>query len=303
MLITNYRAILISISLLLPLFGFAQQSTQVLKQVVKGWEVETGYFFNGQPYAKVGNGDKVLIQIEALSFDHKPPEGFLLKLFIKQTEAFYNEYTVYHIGRKPDLPEGYTMEQMSEDYGNLITNEFEDKVDVIGVSTGGQIGLCLAADFPENINKAVIISAAYTLSERGKEIEKKAANYFAQEKYGKTMASIVEILYDKGSKRMLYKTIMKIVGRSMLKDVQYPNDFQVGVIADCNMDFESRLKEIKVATLIISGKKDIGYLFEDVKITDAAIENSELIIYEKYGHDLYPDNYKNINKNILDFLN
>ena len=296
----KYLVFLISIC---PVFGFAQQSTQVLKHVVKSVYVETGYFSNGQPYAKAGNGDKILIQIEALSFDHKPPEGFLLNLFVKQSKTFYDEYTVYRIGRRPNLPEGYSIDQMSKDYGSLIINEFKSSVDVVGESTGGQIGLCLAANFPEIINKLVIISAAHKVSEKGKVLEKKAAEYFAQEKYGKTMATVIEVVYDKGFKRIFYKTIMRIAGRGMLKDIQYPNDFQIGVIADCNMDFKNRLKEIKVPTLVIAGEKDIGYSIEDVKLTSKGIENSRLIIYEKFGHDLYSDNYKEVNTNIHQFLN
>ncbi len=299
----NYHhVLLVSMTLLFPVLGFTQQNTQVLKQVVKGWEVETGYFSNGQPYAKAGNGDKILICIEALSFDHKPPEGFLLKLFIKQTKTFYDKYTVYRIGRRPNLPEGYSIDKMSKDYGSLIMSEFKTKVDVVGESTGGQIGLCLVANFPEIINKVVIISAAYKLSTEGKVLEKKAAEYFAQEKYGKTMATVIEVVYDKGFKRMFYKTIMRMVGPSMLKNIQYPNDFQVGVMADCNMDFKNRLKEIKVPTLVITGEKDIGYSIEDVKATAEGIENSQLLIYEKFGHDLYSDNYKEVNMNILQFL-
>ena len=302
-LINNYLIFLVFITLLFPVFGFAQQNTQVLKKVVKGWDVETGYFFNGQPYVKAGNGDKVLIYIEELSFDHKPPEGFLLKLFVQQTKTFYDEYTVYRIGRKPNLTEGYSIDKMSKDYGSLITSEFKTKVDVVGVSTGGQIGLCLAANFPEIINKVVIISAAYRVSEKGKVLEKKAAEHFAQEKYGKTMATLIEVVYDKGFKRIFYKIMMRMMGRNMLKDVQYPNDFQVGVMADYNMNFKNRLKEIKVSTLIITGEKDIGYSIEDVKITAVGIENSKLITYDKYGHNLYTDHYKEVNANIIAFLN
>jgi len=294
---------LVSITLLLPVLGFAQQNTQVEKQVIKGLEVETGYFFNGQPYAKVGSGEKILIQIEALSFDHVPPEGFILKLFVQHNKVFCDEYTVYHIGRKPNLPEGYTIDDMSKDYGVLIQSKFQGKVDVVGLSTGGQIGLSLTANFPQLINKLVVISAAYRVSENGKMLEKKSAEYYGQEKYGKTTATIIEVVYDKGFKQTFYKTMMRMAGRSMLKDVRYPNDFQVEVMADLNFDFKKRLKEIKVPTLIVAGEKDLGYSIEDVKLTSKGIENSELILYDDYGHNLYPDNYKEVNSNILVFLN
>ncbi|MFK8046049.1 MAG: alpha/beta fold hydrolase [Crocinitomicaceae bacterium] len=301
-LINNYYSLLLVVTLLFPLLGFTQESTKVLNQVVKGFDVETGYFYNGQPYTKVGTGDKILIHIEALSFDHKPLDGFLLKLFVQQNMEFYKEYSVYQIGRKPNLIEGYSIDDMANDYGVLITNQFKTKVNVVGVSTGGQIGLSLAASFPDVINKVVIISAAYRLNEKGKELEKQAAKYFAQEKYGKTMSTLLEAVYDKGFKLSMYKAMMRMMGRSLLKDIECPNDFQVTVKADCEMDFKERLNEIRVSTLIISGKRDIGYSIADVRTTAAGLENSKLIVYEKYGHDLYPDNYKEVNENILEFF-
>lgn len=298
----KYNIFLISITFLLSFSGFAQESTQVKKQIVKGNEVETGYFFNGQPYAKAGIGDRILIQIEALSWDHKPPEGFLLKYFLKQNKAFFEDYTVYLIGRKPMLPDVYSYDQMSQDYGSLISKQFKTKVDIIGVSTGGSIGMCLAANFPELINKMVIISSAFRVSDEGKVIEKKAVEYFEQKKYGKMMATMMEVVYNKGLKRFFNKLIARMIAPGMLKDIQYPNDFQVEVMADCRFDFKDRLKEVETPTMIIAGKKDIGYSFEDVKITTSGIKNSKLVAYDQYGHNLYTDNYKEVNSSILNFL-
>jgi len=280
----------------------AQERAQVENRQIKGWEVETGYFGNGQPFAKAGVGEKILLDIEELSFEHKPLEGFLLTQFVKQSEQFFDEYTVYKVGRKPNLPEGYTIDSMSSDYAFLISQEFGGKVDVMGVSTGGQIALCLAANYSETINKVIVISAAYQLSERGKEIEQQAAAYFAEQKYGKTMATLIESVYDKGIKKVMYKTLMRIMGRSMLKNVTYPNDFQVEVKADVAMNIKDRMGEIKVPVLIVSGAKDVGYSIEDVKKTAEGILNAELVIYDGHGHGLFMSNYEEIGVKIKEFL-
>jgi pimeloyl-ACP methyl ester carboxylesterase len=280
----------------------AQQRTEVKKYIVKGQEVETGYFSNGQPYAKMGNGNKILLIIEALSFEHKPPEGFLLKQFVKQSEPFVSDYTVYLVGRKPNLPDDYLFEKMSEDYALLFKEEFIKPLDVMGVSTGGQIAMHLAAGYPEYINKVVIVSAAFRISKEGEKIERKAAEFFEQEKYGKSLATIMELIYDKGFKLGYYKTLMRLFGPSMLKNVEYPNDFQVEVRADREMNFKNRLKEIKVPTLIIAGEEDIAYNLEDIKVTSEGIPNSKLLLYEDYGHDLIMSNYKEVAKKIIEFL-
>jgi pimeloyl-ACP methyl ester carboxylesterase len=191
---------------------------------------------------------------------------------------------------------------MSEDYAFLLKNEFNKTVNIMGVSTGGQITMYLAAGYPEYINKAVIVSAAFRISKEGEKIERKAAEYFEQKKYGKTIATIMELIYDKGFKLGLYKSLMHLFGSSMLKNVEYPNDFQVEVKADREMNFENRLKEIKVPTLIIAGEKDIAYSLEDIKTTSEGIPNSQLLLYEDYGHDLIVANFKEVAKKIIEFL-
>lgn len=300
----TYKHILFLISFVIVFASqsIAQEKTQIKRKQIKGWEIETGYFNNGQPYAKAGMGQKVLIDIESLSFDHKPLEGFLLKQFVKESQQFYKEYTVYKIGRKPNLPNGYTSDSMATDYATLISNEFKSKVDVMGVSTGGQIALCLAANSPEVVNKVIVISAAYKLSDRGVEIEEKAATYFAEKKYGKTMATLIESIHNKGIKKVIYKSLMRMMGRSILKNVTYPNDFQVEVKADIAMNVKDRLGEIKVPVLVISGDKDVGYSIEDVKKTAEGIPNAELIIYDGYGHGLFMSNYKEVGIKMKGFL-
>ncbi|MHA2127286.1 MAG: alpha/beta fold hydrolase, partial [Promethearchaeota archaeon] len=137
------------------------------KKLTDQYDVETGYFEDGLPYARIGNKPNIIVNIEALSFKHEPPSGFALKRFIKSAKYFIGEYTLYLIGRKPNLPEDYTFTDTANDYATLIRKEFKNPVYVMGASTGGQIAQYLAADHPDTIRKMVIISAAYRLSEKG----------------------------------------------------------------------------------------------------------------------------------------
>ena len=153
----------------------------------------------------MGSESKILLNIDALSFEHKPPSGFMLKQFKKSNCLFLKDYTVYLVGRRPNLPDDYLMDKMADDYAKMIRREFKGPVDVAGVSTGGQIAHFLAADHPEAVRKLVIISAAYRLSEKGVEIERKAAEYFEKEKYGKSMAAVMELVFPSGFKRAIIK--------------------------------------------------------------------------------------------------
>ncbi|MHA2088122.1 MAG: hypothetical protein ACW972_07590, partial [Promethearchaeota archaeon] len=86
------------------------------RKLKEKYSVETGFFDNGLPYARMGNKPNVLINIEALSFSHEPPSGFALKRFVSSAQSFAEDYTVYLVGRKPNLPEDYTFTDMAKDY-------------------------------------------------------------------------------------------------------------------------------------------------------------------------------------------
>jgi pimeloyl-ACP methyl ester carboxylesterase len=263
----------------------------------------SGYSKNDLPFVKVGDKPKILLDIEALSFNHKPPTGFELKRFIKSMEPLLDRYTVYLIGRKPNLPAGYYFDKMADDYAEMIRNELGGSVDIIGISTGGQICHFLAANHPDLIQKVVITSAAYRLSEQGVAIEREAAEWFQKGKYGKTMNAFMKMIMHPGILRRLMSLFTPIMGRIMFNNLKYPNDFLVEVEADREMNFLDRLGEIKAPTLILSGEDDIMYSIEDVKKTACGIPNCELKLYPRYGHNLSVVNMKQVVQDMIKFLN
>ena len=264
-------------------------------------EVKTGFFEDGLPYARIGNKPNFIVFLEALTFTNEPPSGFALKQFLKSAKSFLDEYTVYQIGRKQNVPEDYTFTDMANDYATMIKREFKQPVIIIGASTGGQIAQYLAADHSELIRKLIIISAAYRVSEQGAEIETQAAEYFKQQKYGKSLSKTLELVFSPGIKRGLLKCFVRLIGRSVLGKIEYPNDFLTEVRGDVEMNFKDRLKEIKSPTLILSGELDIEYVPEDVRTTAEGIPNAKMILFEGYGHGLAA-NWNVLQKDIEEFL-
>ena len=272
------------------------------KKIEDKTNIETGFFEDKVPYARIGNKSNILVNIEALTYKHKPPSGFSLKQFIKSARAFTNEYTVYLIGRKQNVPEDYTFTDMANDYATLIRREFKEPVVIMGASTGGQIAHYLAADHPDIIRKLIIISAAYRVSEKGAEIENRAAEYFKQGKYGKSLATTFDLISSSRIKRGIAKFFIQLIGKRFLGKIEYPNDFLTEVRGDIEMNFKDRLKEIRAPTLILSGELDIEYTADNVRITAEGIPNAKLILYKGYGHSLLMKNRKQIEKDILEFL-
>lgn len=266
------------------------------------YEIEKGFFKSGLPFTRIGNKPDILIDIEALSFKHEPVSKLALNEFIQSHRLLAEEYSVYLIGRRPNMPPDYLMDKMAGDCAVTIREEFGRPVNVMGISTGGQIAQYLAADYPDTVKKMVIISAAYRLSEKGVELERQSAEYFKKEQYGKSLAVLMDFSLMPGLKTKIIKVFLLLIGRLLLGNIKYPDDFLTEVRADREMNFKERLKEIKSPVLIVSGELDIAYTEDDVRETAAEIPDSELIIYKGYGHNLSFSNKEKIQKDILEFL-
>jgi pimeloyl-ACP methyl ester carboxylesterase len=272
------------------------------RKIKEKFNIETGFFEDGLPYARMGNNPNIIVNIEALSFKHEPPSGFMLKQFVKSAKIFAKDYTLYLVGRKQNLPKNYLFDQMAEDYAKMIRREFKGPVAIIGTSTGGQLAHYLAADHPDTVRKLVIISAAYRLSEKGVELERKTAELFEIGKYGKCLASLLDLIWKPGVKRSILKFFTRLIGKWIIGKIEYPNDFLTEIQADREMNFKDKLKDIKVPTLILCGELDIEYKLEDVRATAEGIPNAELILYKDYGHNLMMSNRKQVQDEILKFL-
>lgn len=284
----------------LPLATRLQESDSIAMNLKN--TLETGYLKTGLPYAKLGNQPGIILNIEALSMNHKPPSGISLRQFATQHQLLAKYYSVYLVGRKPNMPDHYYMADMAKDYALAIHRQWSKPVHVMGISTGGQIGQYLAAGYPQLVHKLVIISSAFRLSQKGKEIEGRAASYFKQEKYGKAMSALMELVLTPGLKTKLIQPMVQIMGNIACKNLPFPQDFLLEVRADREMDFSQGLKDIKAPTLVLGGDKDIAYSLPDIKTTAENIANSKLIIYKGHGHGLPMANSVQIQKDIYEFL-
>ncbi len=264
--------------------------------------LETGYLDDGLPYARIGIHSDILLYIDGLSFKNEPPSGFMLRQFKGTSKPFLNDYSFYLVGRRPNMPEGYTFTDIASDYAKMIRREFKGPVDVMSISTGGQIAHYLAADHPDVVKRLVIISAAYRLSEEGVAIEHRTAEHYMNGEYGKAFAALMDMMYPPGIRRVAIKVIMRLITPFIVGSVAYPNDFLIEIRGDQEMNFKDRLGEIQAPTLILSGATDIGYAVKDVQLTAQGIPNAQLKIYEKYGHDLYQNNGKQVRLDALEFL-
>ncbi len=243
-------------------------------------EVITGYSRNGLPYFRIGSGNRSLVIFEGLNFVHKPPSGMTLRWNGNMYQPFASRCTVYNIGRKPGLPAGYSIRDMSEDYAVMIRNEMETPVDLMGISTGGTIAQQFAVDHPELVRRLVLASTGYRLSEGGAAAQRKIIKLARQGKWRPAAAAMASVMTS-GPIRPLCKVFFWMLGKGAFGSPDDPSDGLAELEAEDRFNFKEHLSEIKTPALVIGGEKDGFY---PVSETASGIPCVKLVLYKNAGH-------------------
>jgi pimeloyl-ACP methyl ester carboxylesterase len=258
----------------------------------------TGYSENSLPYFRVGTNPRVLVVFEGLNFENKPPSGLQLRWVAGDYKRFAKEFTVYSVGRRPDLPAGYSTRDMSDDYATMIRNELGGPVDILGLSTGGTIAQHFAVDHPDLVRHLVLASTGYRLKENAKKLQLYVGEMARQRKWRKAFPALLEGLYPEGGlKKRFFKVMMWLTATfGAPKD---PSDVVVTIEAEDKHNFKDLLGQIKVPTLVIGGVDDYFY---PIRETAEGIPDAKLILYEKFGHNAWLDNRKKFQEDVMKFL-
>ncbi|WP_327584330.1 lysophospholipase [Nonomuraea sp. NBC_00507] len=65
------------------------------------------------------------------------------------------------------------MADIATQHAQALAERFGEPVDVLGMSSGGSLALQLAADHPEVVRRLVVAGAAYTLTPRTREVQRR----------------------------------------------------------------------------------------------------------------------------------
>jgi pimeloyl-ACP methyl ester carboxylesterase len=243
-----------------------------------------GTFRGGIPYLRFGEGLKTM-----LFFSGGPgntvPSGLGASGFVRGMRPFTGEYTIYLLTRKSGLPEGYTTKDMSDDYAQLIADEFDGHVDlVLGASYGGLIAQHFAADHGDLSDHVVIVMSAHVISDEAKRIDSRYAELIAEHRDRDAMALRADAAFT-GIARSLMAGILWLVGKPLLGklDETFRRDVVIEARAEVNHDANEAIGRIRVPVLIVGGTQDFAFPLEALDEMQRLIPGSELKIYEG-GH-------------------
>jgi pimeloyl-ACP methyl ester carboxylesterase len=260
-------------------------------------QATTGYSKNGLPYFCIGDGPKNLVIFGGLDFDHKPPSGMMLRMVTAYFKRLADGYKVYVVSRKPNLPTGYSMRDMSEDYATMIKDELGGPVDLMGLSTGGSIAQYFAVDHPDLVRHLVLAMAGYRLTDEGKDLQRQVGDLARQRKWRAAYSKQIVGVYRRGIKKPIFRLLMWLFGAIGAPDD--PSDGLVEIEAEDGHDFKDRLAEIHVPTLVIGGEEDYFYPIGE---TATGIPDARLILYKELGHNTVFDHNRQFSEDILAFL-
>jgi pimeloyl-ACP methyl ester carboxylesterase len=174
---------------------------------------------------------------------------------------------------------------MSDDYAELIRDEFNEHVEIVmGVSYGGLIAQHFAADHPDLFDHLVIVMAAHRVSDAAKRIDLRYAELINQHRDRNAMAVRAEAAFT-GMVKTIMSGLLWIAGKPLLGSIDEPfrSDVVIEAKAEASHEAIDSLRRIKAPVLLVGGDDDFAFPLSTMQEMASLIENSTLKIYEG-GH-------------------
>ncbi|MGI5282662.1 alpha/beta fold hydrolase [Nonomuraea polychroma] len=241
--------------------------------------MDTGTLAHGLPYYTVGAG-KPLVVLRWFTPDHANPTGWALRMERKAMDPLGRHFHVHAVTRAPGMPAGTTMADIAAQHAEALAERFGEPVDVLGMSSGGSLALQLAADHPEVVRRLVVAGAAYTLTARTREVQRRYTEAVAAGRRGAHHQT--PVVGRTALTRALFRPLLWLADPLMRP--ANPLDMLHFAQAEDSFDVRHRLAGITAPTLIVGGERDLAYTVELFKETAERLPESELIIYTGASH-------------------
>ena len=248
-------------------------------------------------YIRFGRGSKNLIMLPGLGDGLTTVKGKALPMAFLY-RAFAKEYTVYMFSRRNHLPDGASTRDMVRDVKEAMDKLGIDRADLVGVSMGGMIAQHFAADYPDRINKLVLVVTCAKASSLLIESVHEWMDFARKGDHVSFMDSNVRRMYSEAYYRK-NKLLVPVMGR-LTKPKSYDR-FYIQANACITHDASEKLSKIQSPTLIIGGEQDRALGGEPSRALFAKIPGAILKMYPEWGHGLYEE-AKDFNQVVLEFL-
>lgn len=250
-------------------------------------------------YISFGNGTKNLILIPGLGDGLRTVKGLAFS-FSMMYKKYAKNNKVFVFSRKNQLEQGYSTRDMARDIKAAADKLGITKAHVMGVSQGGMIAQYIAIDYPELVEKLVLV---VTLSKQNETVQKVVKRWIKMAEdgdYKNLMIDTTEKSYtEEYIRRKRLRMLYPLLGR-----FGKPKDFKRFIIQanSCiQHNAYAELEKITCPTLIIGGDSDQVVGKNSSEEMSDKISKSILMIYKGLGHMTYEE-AKDFDFRVLEFL-
>lgn len=296
--ISKLLAIMLAALLLFSGCGAADQEDSKESGTDMGSQIETVTTDTfSMDYFKFGHGDEAFVILPGLSVQS-------VMGFASAVEDAYqvlaDDYTVYLVDRRKDLPEKYSVHDMAEDTAEALKAMGLGKVNLFGASQGGMMAMDMAVHHPELVENLVLGSTAPCMDE---EHYKTIENWISLAKDGDR-----EGLYLAFGEAVYPKEVFEQSRDLLIAAAETVTDEDLerfAILAEGmdGFDVTDKLGSIACPVLVLGSNDDqvvggeasekIAELLKDGDCT--------LYMYDGYGHAAY-DTAPDYKERILDFF-
>lgn len=239
----------------------------------------------GAEYIRFGTGRRNLILLPGLGDGLRTMKGMALPMALYY-RCLAKEFTVYLFSRKGNLCEGCTTRDLAWDLADAMEELGIVSASVVGVSMGGMIAQHLAADYPERVERLVLVVTAARENTILLESLEEWTACARRGDHRALMQSNLRRIYSPEYYRK-NKWMIPVTGR-LTRPESYDR-FLILAQACRSHDAFDRLPAIAAPTLVIGGEKDLSLGGEASREIAGQIPGARLHMYPQWGHGLYEE--------------
>ncbi|MCR5494759.1 MAG: alpha/beta hydrolase [Treponema sp.] len=233
-------------------------------------------------YMKFGSGKRNLIIIPGLYI-----KNILLSsgLVAEAFEAFTDTFTVYVYERRKQVPDNYTIKNLTDDLADCMKALGIQKADIFGASLGGLIAQSLAINYPQLVNSVNIASTTYKTSAENEAFVDKLIELAQKENKLELVKFFSEKVYSKAF-ILSHESVLTSLSQTITEE----EVCHFIRIAKCikNINFEKDLPNIKCPVFTFSAEGDQIFGAEPgIKI--AELTKGTSYVYKDSSHALYDE--------------
>ena len=198
----------------------------------------------------------------------------------------------------------FSLYDLAEDIIGIMDFEKLENAHILGISLGGMIAQELAIEFPQRVNKLILLSTHYGGKNRFFPDEEDRLKLIPDEKLDRetNVKRMLEVLYSQEFLLKNEKSLFKFYLSQREKNKIPRSVILSQIVAAKNFNAENRLNRINSPVMVLQGTEDKIVKCQNAGLLKDRIAECRLQYYEGVGHSIPAEIGIKAARDILEFL-